>query len=571
VQAALDGTKWNPQHVGRLLVGKTAQHDQDNHVPEASGQRLGQHSKAFEVLASLQLLSGTGIVRIRDFFHGTVLRARRARPAAQAEPDRTPSLVLAQQVDRTVGRDAIEPGAEWPLRIEHATLQVDLKEDRLQGILGQVGTVQVLAQVAGQLALVSMDEFLERLASSLPRVADQQIFIRTRGPGRLSGGAMPACDLPGLESARRMVDELPVHFALLRYCEFECHRLLALWWLVVGICSLLDKEHEELERILLRRCRMDGCRLTMGEGRVSNRWLSRLDSGILVLRHSGGIWFRHSVFSFPQTGLACESALSRGLLLTRNSRVQSAKCGLPEARRMLARPHSLGRSGEAVEATHTLGVLDTASAWDKVESSGLVLLCELPMMDAKSPSKITHLLHHAKAGDRRAVDRLFHGVYQGLRDLAEQFFRREPPGQTIQPTALVHEAYIKLIDQKCVDWQGQTHFLAVAAQAMRRILVDRARHRGAVKRGGGWKRVTLSDKLIPGFQPDDDLVALDEALVRLAELDPRQAQMVEMRFFGGLSVEETAKVLGISKRSAEREWTMVRAWLRRELSNRDTA
>jgi RNA polymerase sigma factor (TIGR02999 family) len=122
-----------------------------------------------------------------------------------------------------------------------------------------------------------------------------------------------------------------------------------------------------------------------------------------------------------------------------------------------------------------------------------------------------------------------------------------------------------------VDWQGQTHFLAVAAQAMRRILVDRARHRGAVKRGGGWKRVTLSDKLIPGFQPDDDLVALDEALVRLAELDPRQAQMVEMRFFGGLSVEETAKVLGISKRSAEREWTMVRAWLRRELSNRDTA
>jgi RNA polymerase sigma factor (TIGR02999 family) len=122
-----------------------------------------------------------------------------------------------------------------------------------------------------------------------------------------------------------------------------------------------------------------------------------------------------------------------------------------------------------------------------------------------------------------------------------------------------------------VDWQGQTHFLAVAAQAMRRILVDRARHRGAVKRGGEWKRVTLDDRLIPGFQPGYDLVALDEALATLAQVDPRQAQMVELRFFGGLSVEETAKVLGISKRSAEREWTMVRAWLRRELTNSNTA
>jgi RNA polymerase sigma factor (TIGR02999 family) len=155
--------------------------------------------------------------------------------------------------------------------------------------------------------------------------------------------------------------------------------------------------------------------------------------------------------------------------------------------------------------------------------------------------------------------------------MAEQFFRREPPGQTIQPTALVHEAYLKLIDQRCVDWQGQAHFLAVASQAMRRILLDRARHRGADKRGGGWKRVTLNDKLIPGLQRDDDLAALDEALVKLAQLDPRQAQMVELRFFGGLSVEETAKVLGISKRSAEREWTMVRAWLRREFSNNDSA
>jgi RNA polymerase sigma-70 factor, ECF subfamily len=190
-------------------------------------------------------------------------------------------------------------------------------------------------------------------------------------------------------------------------------------------------------------------------------------------------------------------------------------------------------------------------------------------MHVQTPSEVTHLLCDVQAGDRSVADRLFDAVYQGLRNLAEQFFRREPPGQTIQPTALVHEAYIKLIDQKCVDWQGQTHFLAVAAQAMRRILVDRARRRGAVKRGGNWKRVTLNEKLIPGFQPDDDVVALDEALVKLAQVDPRQAQMVELRFFGGLSVEETAGVLGISKRSAEREWTMVRAWLRRELSNSD--
>jgi RNA polymerase sigma-70 factor, ECF subfamily len=190
---------------------------------------------------------------------------------------------------------------------------------------------------------------------------------------------------------------------------------------------------------------------------------------------------------------------------------------------------------------------------------------EMLPMKSQTSSQVTRLLHHLQAGDRSAVDRLFHAVYQGLRDLADQFFRREPPGQTIQPTALVHEAYIKLIDQKCVDWQGQAHFLAVAAQAMRRILLDRARRRGAAKRGGGWKRVTLDDRLIPGFQSDEHLVALDEALVRLEQLDPRQAQMVELRFFGGLSVEETAKVLGVSKRSAEREWTMVRAWLRREL------
>ena len=186
-----------------------------------------------------------------------------------------------------------------------------------------------------------------------------------------------------------------------------------------------------------------------------------------------------------------------------------------------------------------------------------------------SPRKLRQLLHHVEAGDRSAVDRLFAAVYQELRTLAGQFFRREPEGNTLQPTALVHEAYVKLVDQAGVDWHGRTHFFAVAAQAMRRILVDHARRRGAAKRGGRGKRVQLDADLLPGIAPNDDLLAVDEALTKLAELDPRQAQLVELRFFAGLSVAEAAEVLGMSKRSAEREWTMVRAWLRRELSESD--
>jgi RNA polymerase sigma factor (TIGR02999 family) len=188
-------------------------------------------------------------------------------------------------------------------------------------------------------------------------------------------------------------------------------------------------------------------------------------------------------------------------------------------------------------------------------------------MSTPTPSKLTELLHRLQAGNRAAVDRLFQAVYQELRGMAEQIFRRESPGQTIQPTALVHEAYLKLIDQKSVDWQGRAHFFALAAQAMRRILLDRAKRRGAAKRGGGWKRITLNERLVPGIQPNERLLALDEALNRLAQLDPRQAQMVELRFFGGFGVEQTAEILGISKRTAEREWTMVRAWLRRELAD----
>jgi RNA polymerase sigma-70 factor, ECF subfamily len=191
-------------------------------------------------------------------------------------------------------------------------------------------------------------------------------------------------------------------------------------------------------------------------------------------------------------------------------------------------------------------------------------------MSSSEPSEITQLLHRLEAGDRSGVDRLFSAVYQELRNMAAKCFQREAKGNTLQPTALVHEAYMKLVDQKAVDWQGRTHFFAVAAQAMRRILVDHARHRGAVKRGGGQKRLQLDDQLMSGFQPNDDVLAVDEALSKLAQLDPRQAELVELRFFGGLSVEEAADVLGISKRAAEREWTMVRAWLRRELSESES-
>jgi RNA polymerase sigma-70 factor, ECF subfamily len=191
-------------------------------------------------------------------------------------------------------------------------------------------------------------------------------------------------------------------------------------------------------------------------------------------------------------------------------------------------------------------------------------------MESSLPSEITQLLHQVESGDRSAVDRLFAAVYQELRNLAGQFFRREPEGNTLQPTALVHEAYVKLVGQTGVEWQNRTHFFAVAAQAMRRILVDHARKRAAAKRGGKQKRVLLDDDLLPSIEPNDDLLAVDDALSKLAKLDSRQAQMVELRFFAGLSVAEAAEVLGMSKRSAEREWTMVRAWLRRELSESDT-
>ena len=161
-------------------------------------------------------------------------------------------------------------------------------------------------------------------------------------------------------------------------------------------------------------------------------------------------------------------------------------------------------------------------------------------------------------------------LYGEFRTLARRYLDRESPGHTLQPTALVNEVYLKLVDQTQVDWKGRTHFFAIGAQVMRRVLVDHARCRGRVKRGGGLQRAALDVSLISA-RSAADVLAVHEAIEDLAQLDPRQARIVELRFFGGLSVAEVAEVLGLSRRTVEAEWTMIRAWLRRRLSDEEAA
>jgi RNA polymerase sigma factor (TIGR02999 family) len=187
-------------------------------------------------------------------------------------------------------------------------------------------------------------------------------------------------------------------------------------------------------------------------------------------------------------------------------------------------------------------------------------------MNADDSQVVPRLLTGIQSGDRISAERLLPIVYGQLREIAARQMRGEAENNTLQPTALVHEAYLKLVDQSRVDWKGRTHFVAVAAQAMRRILVDHARNRQALKRGGAFQRITLDERLAAEWQSDQDLLSLECALEKLSKLDPRQAQIVELRFFGGLPLDKVAEALGMSKRSVEREWTMIRAWLRRELS-----
>lgn len=181
---------------------------------------------------------------------------------------------------------------------------------------------------------------------------------------------------------------------------------------------------------------------------------------------------------------------------------------------------------------------------------------------------MTHLLLAWRAGDAAAGEQLLPAIYAELHRQAARAMRRESPEHTLQATALVHEAYLRLVDQNRVEWRNRAHFFGVAAQLMRRILVDHARGRDAAKRGGGIKAVTLSDVDAAGSpgEKDLDVLALNEALETLAVLDPRQARLVELRYFTGLNIEETAEALDISPATVKREWAIARAWLRRELS-----
>ena len=187
-------------------------------------------------------------------------------------------------------------------------------------------------------------------------------------------------------------------------------------------------------------------------------------------------------------------------------------------------------------------------------------------MKPPPPAAVSGILDRVAAGDQKAVSKVMPVVYDELRRLAGRYLRRERPGQTLQPTALVHEAYLRLSKDKKRSWQNRTHFLAIAALSMRQILVERARARGASKRGGAQVRITLDEALAVQRETSIDLVALDEALTRLALIDPQQARIVELRFFGGLTVEEAAEALGISPATVKRGWSVARAWLKRELS-----
>jgi RNA polymerase sigma factor (TIGR02999 family) len=175
------------------------------------------------------------------------------------------------------------------------------------------------------------------------------------------------------------------------------------------------------------------------------------------------------------------------------------------------------------------------------------------------------LLAHA-SGDRLVAARLLPLVYDELRHLAARYMRRERHDHTLQPTALVHEAYLRLIDASQVDWQGKTHFLAVAATQMRRVLTDHARAHGARKRGGDERKVTLDDNLAISAHGTVDMLALDEALEKLAHDSPRQSRVVELRYFGGLSVAETARILDVSASTVKGDWRVAKAWLARELA-----
>ena len=189
-------------------------------------------------------------------------------------------------------------------------------------------------------------------------------------------------------------------------------------------------------------------------------------------------------------------------------------------------------------------------------------------MGQTSTNDITKLLQGWQGGDGAALDALVPVVYKELRRLAHYELRKERPDHTLQSTALVHEAYFRLVGRDLPQWEGRTHFFAIAAKLMRQILVDYARRRRASKRGSGVCMLTLDDAMAMPQGKDVDVVAVDDALNTLAEVDPRQSRVVELRFFAGLSLEETSEVMGIATATVQRDWTAARAWLHREISRR---
>lgn len=190
-------------------------------------------------------------------------------------------------------------------------------------------------------------------------------------------------------------------------------------------------------------------------------------------------------------------------------------------------------------------------------------------MTTLSETGVTELLVNWGKGDKEALNKLMPLVYDELHKLASRYLRRERPDHTLQTTALVHEAYLKLVDQKKASWENRAQFFAVAAQLMRRILVDYARGHRASKRGGDFCKLSLDEGLVSVEEKDAELLALDEALDRLAVIDSQQSRVVELRVFAGLTLEETAQALNISPRTVRREWGMAKAWLHREIKNND--
>lgn len=189
------------------------------------------------------------------------------------------------------------------------------------------------------------------------------------------------------------------------------------------------------------------------------------------------------------------------------------------------------------------------------------------VVDSVPPARVSQWLDEIRSGSASALDRLIPVVYAELKRVATAYMRHERPGQTLQPTALVHEAYLRLLRQKHLSWENRAHFLAIAAQLMRQILIERARAKATVKRGGGLHRVSLDERVAADLGHDIDVETLDALLTKFAVLDPGRARIVELRYFAGLTVEETAAVLRVSPATVERGWAVARAWLRRALTD----